>query len=156
MVFSTLHTNDAPSAFTRLMNMGVEPFLISSSLLGVLAQRLLRRVCDKCKEQYVPSDDVLRSLGMDDRIGKGIKFTRGKGCRVCSQSGYKGRTGIYELLKVTPEIQEAVLQKKSADDIRAVAVSQGLVTLRSAALEKLENGSTTPEEVVRVTLESAG
>jgi len=136
--------------------MGVEPFLISSSLLGVLAQRLLRKVCDKCREYYVPSDDVLRSLGLEDRAGTGMKLARGRGCKVCSQSGYKGRTGIYELLKVTPAIQEAVLKKVSADEIRAVAVKEGLVTLRSAALEKLEKGITTPEEVVRVTLESAG
>jgi type IV pilus assembly protein PilB len=154
MVFSTLHTNDSPSAFTRLMNMGVEPFLISSSLLGVLAQRLLRRVCEKCKELYSPSEALLKDMGLEDKIGQNIKFAKGKGCKVCNQSGYKGRIGIYELLKVTPEIQEAVLKKISADDIRDIAVSQGMVTLRRAALEKLLLGGTTPEEVMRVTLES--
>ena len=156
MVFSTLHTNDSPSAFTRLMNMGVEPFLISSSLLGVLAQRLLRRVCEKCKDLYTPSESLLKDIGLEDKIGQNIKFAKGKGCKVCNQSGYKGRVGIYELLKVTPEIQEAVLKKVSADEIRNLAVSQGMITLRNAALEKLLLGGTTPEEVMRVTLESSG
>ncbi len=154
LVFSTLHTNDSPSAFTRLMNMGVEPFLISSSLLGVLAQRLLRRVCEKCKELYSPSEILLKDMGLEDKIKENIKFAKGKGCKVCSQSGYKGRIGIYELLKVTPEIQEAVLKKISADEIRNLAVTQGMVTLRRAALEKMLLGMTTPEEVMRVTLES--
>jgi type IV pilus assembly protein PilB len=154
LVFSTLHTNDSPSAFTRLMNMGVEPFLISSSLLGVLAQRLLRRVCEKCKELYSPSETLLKDMGLEDKIKDNIKFAKGKGCKVCNQSGYKGRIGIYELLKVTPEIQEAVLRKVSADEIRNLAVSQGMVTLRRAALEKLLLCGTTPEEVMRVTLES--
>ena len=156
MVFSTLHTNDSPSAFTRLMNMGVEPFLISSSLLGVLAQRLLRRVCEKCKEVYAPSENLLKDIGLEDKIGTKITFTRGKGCKVCSNSGYKGRTGIYELLKVTPEIQEAVLKKVSADAIREIAVNEGMITLRQSAVEKLLSGVTTPEEVLRVTLESGG
>lgn len=156
MVFSTLHTNDSPSAFTRLMNMGVEPFLISSSLLGVLAQRLLRRVCEKCKELYSPSESLLKDMGLEDNIKGNLKFAKGKGCKVCNQSGYKGRIGIYELLKVTPEIQDAVLRKVSADEIRNLAVSQGMVTLRKAALEKMLLGATTPEEVMRVTLESGG
>ena len=156
MVFSTLHTNDSPSAFTRMMNMGVEPFLISSSLLGVLAQRLLRRVCEKCKEVYAPSESLLKDIGLEEKIGTKISFTRGKGCKVCNNSGYKGRTGIYELLKVTPEIQEAVLKKASADTIRDTAVKQGMVTLRQSALEKLLLGVTTPEEVLRVTMESSG
>jgi len=156
LVFSTLHTNDSPSAFTRLMNMGVEPFLISSSLLGVLAQRLLRKICDKCKESYTPTDAFLKSIGLENKIGENLKFFKGKGCKVCNQTGYKGRTGIYELLKVTPEIQEAVLKKSSADDIRNIAISQGTTILRQAALEKLIAGITTTEEVIRVTLESGG
>jgi type IV pilus assembly protein PilB len=156
LVFSTLHTNDSASAFTRLMNMGVEPFLVSSSLLGVLAQRLLRKICDKCKEFYLPTDNVLKNIGLEDKIGQNIKLYKGKGCRVCNQSGYKGRTGIYELLKVVPEIQEAILKKSSADEIRAIAVKNGMVTLRQVALEKLLAGVTTAEEVLRVTLETAG
>jgi type II secretory ATPase GspE/PulE/Tfp pilus assembly ATPase PilB-like protein len=122
----------------------------------VLAQRLLRRVCEKCKEVYAPSESLLKDIGLEEKIGTKISFTRGKGCKVCNNSGYKGRTGIYELLKVTPEIQEAVLKKASADTIRDTAVKQGMVTLRQSALEKLLLGVTTPEEVLRVTMESSG
>lgn len=156
LVMSTLHTNDSPSAFTRLIDMGVEPFLVSSSLLGVLAQRLIRKVCDRCKEFYVPPDALLKSLDMEDKIGKGIKFAHGKGCKLCNQSGYKGRIGIYELLKVSPSIQGLVLKKASADDIRNVAVKEGLCTLRSGAIDKLIQGKTTTEEVIRVTLDTGG
>ncbi|MDD5729553.1 MAG: ATPase, T2SS/T4P/T4SS family [Candidatus Omnitrophica bacterium] len=155
LVFSTLHTNDSSSAFTRLIDMGVEPFLVSSSILGVLAQRLVRKVCDRCKDYYTPTDEMLKNLGLEDKIGQNIKFSKGKGCKLCNQSGYKGRVGIYELLKVSPGVQQMVLKRVAADDIRAVAVKEGMTTLRKAALEKLLLGLTTAEEVVRVTLESA-
>lgn len=154
LVFSTLHTNDAPTAFTRLIDMGVEPFLVSSSLLGVLAQRLVRKVCDKCKEPFKPSDEVLKILGLEDKIGKDIKFSRGKGCKLCNQSGYKGRIGIFEFLKNSPGIQELVLKKSSPDEIRALAIKEGMVTLREEAIERLLSGAISPEEVIRVTLES--
>ncbi|TAN62301.1 type II secretion system protein GspE [bacterium] len=154
LVLSTLHTNDSPSAFSRLIDMGVEPFLVSSSLLGVLAQRLIRKVCEKCKVSFSPTEESLRNLGLEDKIGKDIKFARGGGCKLCNSSGYKGRLGIYELLKVTPAIQEVVLKRSSADDIRALAIKEGLAPLRQGALEKLMLGLTTPEEVMRVTLES--
>lgn len=154
LVLSTLHTNDSPSAFSRLIDMGVEPFLVSSSLLGVLAQRLIRKVCEKCKESFSPTEESLRNLGLEDKIGKDIKFARGRGCKLCNSSGYKGRLGIYELLKVTPAVQELVLKRSSADDIRALAIKEGLAPLRAGALEKLMLGLTTPEEVMRVTLES--
>ena len=156
LVLSTLHTNDSPSAFTRLINMGVEPFLVSSSLLGVLAQRLVRKVCDKCKVSYEPSEDLLKSIGLEDKIGTNIKFNKGRGCQLCSMSGYRGRIGIYELLKVTPAIQQLILKKSSADDVRAVAIKEGLTTLRQAAIDKLLLGITSAEEVVRVTLDSGG
>jgi len=151
LVFSTLHTNDSPTSFTRLVDMGVEPFLVSSSLLGVLAQRLVRRVCARCKEEYVPSAALLATLGMEGKADTGIKFVKGKGCKLCGNSGYKGRTGIYELLRATPEIQELVLKKVSADEIRDLAKKQGMRTLRDAAMDKLREGITTPEEVMRVT-----
>ena len=154
LVFSTLHTNDAPTAFTRLINMGIEPFLISSSLLGVLAQRLARTVCEKCKESYVPSDEVLKNLGLEDKIGKGIKFNRGKGCQHCNKSGYRGRIGVYEFLKMSPAIQDLILKKAAADEIRSQAIKEGMVTLRKAAIEKLVLGFTTVEEVIRITLEA--
>lgn len=156
LVLSTLHTNDSPSAFTRLIDMGVEPFLVSSSLLGILAQRLIRKVCDRCKEFYAPAEEFLKSMGLDDKIGKNIKFAHGKGCKLCNQSGYRGRIGIYELLRVTPAIQSLVLKKTSADDIREVAVKEGLATLRAAATDKLIKGMTTTEEVIRVTLDTGG
>lgn len=153
LVLSTLHTNDSPSAFTRLVDMGVEPFLVSSSMLGVLAQRLVRRVCEKCKQPFEPLPELLKDLGLDAYIGKGIKFNKGRGCDYCGNSGYKGRIGIYEILRMSPAIQELVLKRASADDIRAVAVKEGLVTLRQAVLSKLLAGLTTPEEVFRVTME---
>jgi type IV pilus assembly protein PilB len=153
LVLSTLHTNDSASAFTRLIDMGVEPFLVSSSLLGVLAQRLVRRVCDKCKETYAPEPELLRDLGIEYSAGKPILFARGKGCDFCGRSGYKGRVGIYELLRMSPAIQGLVLKRSSADAIKETAVKEGLTTLRQAVLGKLMAGLTTPEEVFRVTLE---
>ncbi len=153
LVFSTLHTNDAPTAFNRLIDMGIEPFLISSSILGILAQRLVRKICDRCKEFYTPANEMLTVFGLQDKAGKGIKFSRGKGCQLCNQTGYKGRIGIYELLKVNPNIQELVLKKSSADDVRVAAINGGMNTLRQAAIDKLIAGVTTPEEVIRVTLE---
>ncbi|OQX52652.1 MAG: type II secretion system protein GspE [Candidatus Omnitrophica bacterium 4484_213] len=151
LVLSTLHTNDAPSAFTRLIDMGVEPFLVFSSLLGVLAQRLVRKVCEKCREQYVPSDEVLKDLGVEETIDASIKFSRGKGCRFCNQSGYRGRVAIYELLTNSPAVQELVLKKSSANEIREIARKEGMTLLREAAIEKLLSGVTTVEEVARVT-----
>ncbi|TBR15276.1 type II secretion system protein GspE [bacterium] len=156
LVFSTLHTNDSPTAFTRLIDMGIEPFLVSSSLLGILAQRLVRKVCDKCKEYYTPAPDLLKSFGLGNKVGSDIKFSRGKGCKLCNNSGYRGRVGIYELLRVSTKIQELVLKKASADDIRNQAIKEGMNTLRMAALDKLVSGIITPEEVVRVTLEAGG
>ncbi len=151
LVFSTLHTNDAPTAFTRLIEMGVEPFLVSSSILGVLAQRLVRKVCEKCKEEYKPSVSLLQALGLENKVSQDVKFVKGKGCKLCSNTGYKGRTGIFELLKVTPQIRELILKRASADQIRELAKTQGMRTLREAAIEKLLLKITTPEEVMRVT-----
>ena len=151
LVLSTLHTNDSPSAFTRLIDMGVEPFLVSSSLLGVLAQRLVRKVCSKCKEEYTPSSALIKDLGLEGKVSESIKFVKGRGCKLCNSSGYKGRIGIFELLKVTPKIQELVLSRASADDIGKVAHQEGMRSLREAAIDKLLEGVTTPEEVMRVT-----
>jgi len=151
LVLSTLHTNDAPTTFTRLVDMGIEPFLVSSSILGVLAQRLMRKVCGKCKEEYVPSPAVLETLQLKVKDVSGVKLFRGKGCQLCGNTGYKGRTGIYELLRVDISMQELILKKASADDIREAAIKRGLRTLRQAAIEKMLAGVTTPEEVARVT-----
>ena len=153
LVFSTLHTNDAPTSFNRLIDMGVEPFLITSSILGIIAQRLMRRVCEQCKEPYTATKANLEGLGLRNEVGQDIKFYQGKGCALCSQTGYKGRVGIYEVLKTSPKIQELVLHKATADEVRKVAVEEGMKTLRQLAIEKLSAGMTTIEEVVRVTQE---
>jgi len=152
LVLSTLHTNDAPTAFTRLVEMGIEPFLVSSSLIGVLAQRLVRKICSHCKEEYIPSTEILASLEFEPNAG--IKFSRGKGCRLCGNTGYKGRVGIIELLKNSPAIQELILKKASADEIKKQGGKEGMTTLRDSAMQKLLDGVTTVAEVLRVTEES--
>jgi len=149
LVFSTLHTNDAPSAFTRLVDMGVEPFLVSSSVIGVIAQRLVRVICEKCKESYEPTPAVLKELGLPE--AKKLKLHRGKGCPLCKGTGYKGRIGIYSVLKVTPKIQELIVSRAPAGDIDKVARSEGMRTLREDCLDKVVNGITTVEEMLRVT-----
>ncbi len=152
LVFSTLHTNDAPGALTRLVDMGIEPFLISSSVIGILAQRLVRKICPSCKEAYQPTEKVLRELGIQDLSGKKM-FYRGKGCKNCKMRGYKGRLGIFELLITNEKIREMVLEKASADVIRKAAQEAGMKTLRQDGLLKVFDGTTSIEEVVRVSTE---
>jgi type II secretory ATPase GspE/PulE/Tfp pilus assembly ATPase PilB-like protein len=147
LVLSTLHTNDAPTSATRLIDMGVEPFLISSSVIAILAQRLVRVICKKCKEKYTPEESVLKELGLKGSV----LFYRGKGCDACKKSGYTGRIGIYELLVVSEEIKKLVNRRASADEIRKVALRGGMRTLRQDGLEKAKDGVTTLEEVMRVT-----
>ncbi len=149
LVFSTLHTNDAASALTRLIDMGVEPFLISSSIVGIIAQRLVRLICDKCKEEYQPSKDVVKSVGL--KPGAKCFRGRGKGCKKCKESGYSGRMGIFELLVVRDEIRGMVDERRSADEIKKKAVESGMATLRQDGLMKVQKGLTTLEEVLRVT-----
>jgi general secretion pathway protein E/type IV pilus assembly protein PilB len=148
LVFSTLHTNDAVTSTTRLLDMGVEPFLVSSSISGVLAQRLVRRICKACKEEYVPD---AADLPADFKLERGQKLTKGKGCRECRNSGYRGRLGIYELLMVSDEIREMIVQRKSATDMLTVARKQGLKLMRDDGWTKVIKGMTTVEEIVRVT-----
>lgn len=147
LVIATLHTNDAPTALTRLIDMGIEPFLVASSVIGILAQRLVRVICDKCKEEYAPDDAVLRDLGVDLKT----KFYRGKGCPKCKQTGYVGRVGIFELLMVNEEIRKMIDEKASADQIREKAVKTGMKSLKDDGIEKIRAGLTTIEEVLRVT-----
>jgi len=152
LVFSTLHTNDAPSAITRLIDMGVEPFLVSSSLMMVLAQRLVRRICESCKEPLEIDQDVLkRSQLKSPEDGKIPTFYHGKGCEKCSNLGYRGRMSVVEVLQVTEDIQNMIIQQDSSNAIRKVAIEQGMKTLRMNALEKAIEGTTTLEEVLRVT-----
>ncbi len=147
LVFSTLHTNDAPSALTRLTDMGAEPFLISSSVIGILAQRLVRMNCIKCREPYTPSAAVMKSVG----LAEGATIMRGKGCPKCNQSGFMGRLGIFELMFLTDEIKTLVDGRRSAAEIRKLAIDQGMKTLRQDGIEKVLRGVTTLEEVLRVT-----
>ena len=150
LVFSTLHTNDAPGAVTRLIDMGIEPFLVAASLSGVLAQRLVRVVCHRCKEPYVPNVGLLTDAGLLERKDE-CAFHRGAGCSACNQTGYKGRTGIFELMTVTEEIREAMLKKSTARQLYELAREAGLRTLREDGIEKAVQGITTLEEIARVT-----
>ncbi len=150
LVFSTLHTNDAPTAVTRLVDMGIEPFLVSSSLTGVLAQRLVRLLCPHCKEAYVPTDEELAELGISrERLPDG-RLYRKKGCPACAETGYLGRTGIYELLCVDEEIQNLILKGADANVIRKAAIRNGMTTLRMDGTDKVVAGLTTIQEVARV------
>ncbi len=151
LVFSTLHTNDASSAAVRLTNMGIEPFLITSSLLGVVGQRLIRTTCPACRESYEANKAVLASLALDHQ--KISTFYKGKGCAQCNQSGYKGRSGIFEVLTPNEEVRRLILQRCSSEEIRSAAQKAGMNTLRQIGIDKLKEGITTPEEIMRITQE---
>ena len=149
LVFSTLHTNDAAGAVTRMQDMGVESYLISSSLLGIQAQRLVRRVCKDCEESVALSEDEAEVLEIRQKDYPSIK--RGSGCERCGDTGYRGRIGLYELLLMSDEIRHLITSGADANVIRQQGIKEGMKTLREDALEKLKVGQTTPEEVVRVT-----
>jgi len=149
LVLSTLHTNDAPSAITRMIDMGVEPFLVSSSLIGVVAQRLVRIICPECKEEFTPDQKQIKELGLEGRKEK-ISFYRGKGCQYCMQTTYRGRSGVFEIMKVSDKIRDLILQKQPASKIRDVAISEGMALLKDAAVNKVIHGITTAEEIKRV------
>lgn len=149
LVLSTLHTNDAPSAATRLIDMGIEPFLVASSLTCVLAQRLVRVICPHCRESYAPSRQELSYLKMDPPPSV---LYHGKGCDKCLGKGYLGRTGIYELLEITPEIRALISERRDAQTIKAAAIRSGFKPLQHNATDKILKGITTVEEVMRVTL----
>lgn len=153
LVFTTLHTNDAPGAITRLADMGVEPYLVSSSVIGVVAQRLMRNICTKCKEEYKPEHDTLHGLGLAIEEYADAKYYRGKGCEDCKFLGFKGRTAIYEIMQMSEEIRDLTVQNVPASRIKDQALKDGLRTLRMNALEKVHRGITTLEELIRVTQE---
>ncbi len=152
LVFSTLHTNDSASAVTRLIDMGIEPFLVTSSVNAILAQRLVRKICTSCKQQYFPEDESLLEIGLSrqmlDRDGY---LHRGAGCSECMGTGYKGRTGIYEILFMSDAVRSTVLKTSDSNAIKGVAVGEGLHALRQDGARKVEDGITTIEEVLRVT-----
>ena len=151
LVFTTLHTNDAPGAITRLIDMGVEPFLISSTLEAVLGQRLLRGICPNCRDTYKPSEDLLAQLEISRRDIGGKNFYYGKGCETCNQTGYKGRKGIYELMKITDPIRELINERAPTVALKQKAIELGMVTLRQDGLRSIFAGDTTIEEVLKYT-----
>ena len=152
MVFSTLHTNDAPATVTRLRDMGVPPFLITATVEAILAQRLVRRICTGCKEEVIPGADVLADLEMTSDQLEGKKFYRGKGCEKCNRSGYKGRLGIYELLIMNDEMRDMIIRNASTEELREAARRNGMVTLRESGMESIFIGQTTADEVIRETI----
>jgi general secretion pathway protein E len=154
MVFSTLHTNDSCGAVTRLLDMGIEPFLVSSSVVGVMAQRLVRRVCQACREPYRPTLEELRQLNLStDSLEGATVFRPGAGCADCKQTGYRGRTGIHELLLVDDDVRNLIMKAADSATIRRAAQAKGMNSLREDGAEKILAGQTTAEEVLRVTQE---
>jgi type IV pilus assembly protein PilB len=151
LVFSTLHTNDAPSTVTRLQDMGIPPFLISSSLLLVIAQRLVRRICLECREPVQVPVSALIDVGFRPEEAEGVRVYAGKGCANCANTGYKGRISVHEIMWMLPELQEAIVRQRPANEIKDIAVKAGMRTLRQTGLRKVANGLTTIDEVLRVT-----
>jgi general secretion pathway protein E len=151
LVLSTLHTNDAPSALTRLADMGIEPYLLASSILGVLAQRLVRCICSHCKISYVPLKEEMAELGIKkEQMLNGLLY-KGRGCAHCFGTGYKGRCGIYELMPMTSRIKGQVLKSQDAEELRKVALAQDMVSLFQQGVALVCEGLTTSAEVLRVT-----
>ncbi len=156
LVLSTLHTNDAPSAITRMVDMGVEPFLVASSVVGIMAQRLLRTVCPDCREAYTAPEAEMREIGLNpELVGSSTKFYRGVGCPKCFNTGYQGRTGIYELMVPTDELRQLILQNVDAGTIKKKAMAQGMRTLREDGARKVLAGITSTAELMRVTQEDS-
>jgi type II secretory ATPase GspE/PulE/Tfp pilus assembly ATPase PilB-like protein len=152
LVFSTLHTNDAPGALVRLKNMGVEGFLITSAVLGVVGQRLVRKVCPACAEKDTPDPALLRTLGLTREQIAGARFRKGRGCPKCGGRGYKGRAAAYEVMKMTDPLREAVLRNASGSVLKEIAVQEGMSTMRESGIRKALEGESTVEEVVRLLL----
>jgi type IV pilus assembly protein PilB len=153
LVLSTLHTDDAPSCVTRLMDIGVEPYVIASALVGVVAQRLVRRLCPNCRRQYTPPAETLRALNIPDAEAANIPFYKSVGCDQCNHTGYRGRIGIYEMMRVTDKLRRAISARVSEDQIREAAIASGMISLGEDGLAKVKSGVTTPEELLRVVTE---
>jgi type IV pilus assembly protein PilB len=151
LVLSTLHTNDAPSTISRLLNMGIEPFLVSASVILIASQRLIRKLCTQCKEEEDVPSSALENIGFSEKETKEVKCYRGKGCPTCNGSGYKGRIGLFEVMPLKEEIKEMVLEGASADEIKKTAIRLGMKTLRMSGLTKIKEGVTSVEEVLRAT-----
>jgi len=152
MVFSTLHTNDAPSTITRLLDMGVEPYLITATLEGILAQRLVRRICLDCRTKFEPSAELLMELNLTPDMVRDKEFFYGRGCDRCNNTGHRGRMGLFELVIMDDDIRDLISAGTSTDDLRNACRKQGMMTLRESGLNALYKGLTTIEEVVRETV----
>jgi type IV pilus assembly protein PilB len=152
LVFSTLHTNDAPSAVTRLIDIGVKPFLVASSTRALMAQRLVRKVCRKCATPSTPSEGELRALNLDPNNLQGANFQKGKGCSDCSNTGCRGRFGIFEIFVIDDEARKLIYEKVPSSVLRTRAREMGMRTLREDGIRKVLAGLTTPEEVIRATV----
>ena len=155
LVFSTVHTNSAPATITRLIDMGIEPFLVSSTIVGVLAQRLVRRICPDCRKSYQPHPEQLRELGITEKNFSKIKrsFYRGEGCDKCRQTGYRGRIGIHELLKITEGLKNTILKSSDSTTIKKQGLKEKMITLRRDGVNKILHGLTTVEEILSITSE---
>ncbi len=151
LVFSTLHTNDAPSTVTRLLDMGIVPFLVSSSLLMVVAQRLCRRICVECREQIELPLSALLDVGFEPEEAESVKIYKGMGCANCANTGYRGRMAIHETLYINPELQDAIVRQRPANELKEIATKHGMRTLRQSGLRKVATGVTTLDEIIRVT-----
>ena len=156
MVFSTLHTNDAPGAVTRLIDIGVKPFLVSTSLRAVMAQRLVRKICKQCKRVITPDPNELRALNITPAQASGATFAKGEGCGNCNSTGYRGRMGIFEIFLVNEEIQKMIYEGEGTSRLRDKARSSGMRTMREDGSRKVTAGLTTIEEVVSITVGDSG
>jgi type IV pilus assembly protein PilB len=152
LVLSTLHTNDAPSTISRMVNMGIEPFLVATSVNMIQAQRLIRRVCKDCKEQQNVPVEALIEIGFSPEEAGEVKVFKGKGCQTCNGTGYKGRIGLYEVMEMTDELRELIIIGASAIELRKRAMELGMLSLRQSGLYKIRDGVTTIEEVVKETV----
>ncbi len=149
LVLSTLHTNDAPSTITRLINMGLKPYLITAALVAIISQRLVKKICPDCKEEYTPGNDILHELKLHDHDIQGKQFYIGKGCSSCNRTGYKGRMSILEIMSVDEEMCSHIIKQSSTETIREIARSNGMSTLLESGLNAVYNGITTLEEIAR-------
>jgi type IV pilus assembly protein PilB len=151
LVLSTVHTNDAPSTVTRLIDMGIEAFNVASAINLITAQRLIRRICSKCKEPHTYAPEFLRSAHLEAEEYEGYVFYKGRGCDVCNSTGYRGRQGLYEVMAMSPTIRRMILQEASTAELQAQAIREGMLTLRLDGIKKVQRGITTLEEILRET-----
>jgi type IV pilus assembly protein PilB len=147
-VLSTLHTNDAPGAVLRLVDMGIEPFMAASSIVGVIAQRLVKRICTNCKYEYAASDEELEILGINGK--KPVMLYKGKGCAMCNKTGYKGRLGVYEIMTITGKHRELINKRCTEDELKSLSLATGMVTLKENAKSYVLEGRTTLDEMLRI------